>query len=281
MEQAMKNVASQPWTLAAVVVTTLACLAVFALLSVPVAEAQQSSGSEEEIAARVRAELEVRLAQMKSQLSERMQELESLQQFDFQDMERQLETVLDEARLREIIEQSTRYSELQSGFTEERMRRVEEITRRAMQQAEQGLRRAGRVSTFRLRGGCDAFGDTVLEFSEEFGLSDDQVAQIREAQRAARRGRIERNADIEIGEMDLEALYEAEQPDLAGIRTKLEELALLGVDNQMEGLSLRQQVRGILTPEQLEQFEDQRGGGDIRVIISGVGSSWSMSRFGC
>jgi hypothetical protein len=161
------------------------------------------------------------------------------------------------------------------------MRRVEDITRRAMEQAEQALRRAGRVSTLRLRGGCDAFGDTVLEFSEEFGLSDDQVAQIREAQRAARRDRIERNADIEIGEMDLDELYEADQPDLAGIRVKLEELALLGVDNQMAGLSLRQQVRGILTPEQLEEFEDLRGDDDIRVIISGVGPSWSMRRFGC
>lgn len=271
----MKNVASKPWTLAAVVVTTLACLAVFALISVPAAEAQQSGAGEEEIAARVRAELEARLAQIKSQLSERMRELESLQEFDFQNMERRFETAMDQVRLREIIEESTQRFELQSGVAEERMRR-------AMESAQQAVRRAGRVSTLRLRGGgCDAFGDTVLEFSEEFGLSDDQVARIREIQRTARRDRIGRNADIEIGEMDLEALYEADPPDLAVVRAKLEELALLGVDNQMAGLSLRQQVRGILTPEQLEQFEELRSDDDIHIVISGVGSSWSMGRIGC
>lgn len=254
----MKNVASKPWTLAAVVVTTLACLAAFALVSVPVAEAQQSSASEEEIAARVRAELEARMAQVRSQLSERMRELE-----------------------REIIEQSTRYSELQGGFAERRMRRVEEITRRAMEQAEQALRRTGRFSTLRWRGSCDSFGDTVLEFSEDLGLSDDQVAEIREAQRTARRARIERNADSEIGEMDLEALYEAEQRDLASVRAKLEELAMLGVDNQMAGLSLSQQVRGVLTPAQREQLDELRNDDDIHIVINAVGSSWSVGRFGC
>jgi exonuclease VII large subunit len=279
----MKNVASKPWTLAAVVVTTMVCLAAFALVSVPVVEAQQSGASEEEIAARVRAELEARLAQVNQRILEQMRQLEAMREVDVEKLQQELQMLTENgARFRELAELSAqRAAELHSQTSEETRRRTGELTRRAMEQAEQAVRRAGRVSTLRMRGGCNAFGDTVLELSEDLGLSDDQVTQIREAQRTARRDRIERNADVEIGEMDLEALYEADQPDLTSIRAKLEELAILGVDNQMAGLSLAQQVRGILTPQQLEQFEDLRGDDDFRVIISGVGSSWSVGRIGC
>jgi len=47
------------------------------------------------------------------------------------------------------------------------------------------------------------------------------------------------------------------------------------VDSQMASLSLRQEVRRILTPTQLEEWEDMRGNDDIRLVISGFSTSWS------
>ena len=279
----MNNIASKSWTPAAVVVTTLACLAMFALVPAPAAEAQQANAAEEEIAARVRAELEARMAQVNQRLLERMQSLEALRNTEMGELQREFEALqIDESGMRQALERYAQLAtELQGRSTEETRRRTGELTRRAMEQAQVALRRAGRVSTLSMRGGCEAFGDTVLDVSEELELSDDQVDRIRGAQRSTRRDRIERNADIEVGEMDLEALYEGDEPDVAAIRAKLEELALLGVDNQIAGLTLRQQVNQILTPAQRQQLEDLRSDDDVHIIITGVGSGWSMGRSGC
>jgi len=235
----MKSVAFRPWTLAAVVVTTLACLAVFSVVLVSDVEAQQqSSASEAEIAARVRAELEARMAQMSQRMAEQMRQLEMTRAVDMERLQREMEF------------------------------------------AEQAVRRSGGATMY-FGGGCSTFGETVLSMTEELELSDDQVAQIREAQRAVRRDSIARNADVEVGEMDLEALYEADEPDLAAIRAKLEEVALLGVDGKIAGLGLRQQVRAILTPAQRQQFDEQRGESQMYFIVNGAGSSRRVGGFGC
>jgi len=244
----MNNFPSKPWVGAGVAVVALLCLVVFTVAAVPAAGAQQSGASEEEIEARVRAELQARLAQM----TQRLQELEARRAMGM--------------------------SQVQSAA------RSEEALRRALAEVEGAMQRArAGVSTFRLRGGCESFGDTVLDYAEELSLSDDQLAGIRDAQRATRRQEIERNADIEVGEMDLDALYETDDLDLGAIRAQLEELARLGVDNQMAGLTLRQQVNEFLTPEQREQLEDLRGDRDYaRVVVSGVGTSgWRVGRIGC
>ena len=80
---------------------------------------------------------------------------------------------------------------------------------------------------------------------------------------------------------------EVDELDLVAVRATLEELAMLQVDSQMAGLSLRRQVRQILTPTQLEEWSDMRGDDDVHLVISGVSTSWSnigwsnFGRFGC
>ena len=137
----MKNVASKPWTLAAVVVTTMVCLAAFALVSVPVVEAQQSGASEEEIAARVRAELEARLAQVNQRILEQMRQLEAMREVDVEKLQQELQMLTENgARFRELAELSAqRAAELHSQTSEETRRRTGELTRRAMEQAEQAV----------------------------------------------------------------------------------------------------------------------------------------------
>ena len=283
----MKNVASKPWTLAAVAFATVACLVVVVVASVRVVEAgqAQSSATETQNEERVRAELEARM----SQLITRLQELEAGRELDLQDLRRRLETtVVNEARLRELMELRVAEAAAQSNRQVEEARvRVEEITRRAMEAAEQAMQRAGQIRGFTLRSNCDLFGEQVLDHAEELGITEDQAAQIRAAQRAGRRDGIERRADTEVAEIDLEALYEVDELDLAAVRAKLEELAMLQVDSQMAGLSLRRQVRQILTPTQLEEWSDMRGDDDVHLVISGVSTSWSnigwsnFGRFGC
>ncbi|MCH7825794.1 MAG: hypothetical protein IH849_13420 [Acidobacteria bacterium] len=283
----MKNIASKSRTLAAVAFATVACLVVVAVASVPVVEAgqAQSSATETQNEERVRAELEARM----SQLITRLQELEAVRELDLQDLQRRLETtVVNGARLRELMKLRVAGAAAQSNQQVEEVRiRVEEITRRAMEVAEEAVQRAGLVRAFNLRSNCDLFGEQVLDRAEELGITDDQAEQIRAAQRAGRRDGIERRADTEIAEMDLEALYEVDEPDLAAVRAKLEELAMLQVDSQMAGLSLRRQVRQILTPTQLEEWGDLRGDDEIHLVISGVSTSWSsigwsnFGRFGC
>ena len=283
----MKNVASKPRTLAAVAFATVACLVVVAVVSVPVVEAgqAQSSATETQNEERVRAELEARM----SQLINRLQELEAVRELDLQDLQRRLETtVVNEARFRELMELRVAEAAAQSNQQVEEARvRVEEITRRAMEVAEEAVQRAGEVRRFSLRNNCDLFGEQVLDHAEELGITDDQSEQIRTAQRAGRRAGIERRADTEVAEMDLEAFYEADELDLAAVRAKLEELAMLQVDSQMAGLSLRRQVRQILTPTQLEDWDDMRGDDEMHLVISGVATSWSsigwsnFGRFGC
>ncbi len=283
----MKNVASKPRTLAAVAFATVACLVVVVVASVRVVEAgqAQSSATETQNEERVRAELEARM----SQLITRLQELEAVRELDLQDLQRRLETtVVNEARFRELMELRVAEAAAQSNQQVEEARvRVEEITRRAMEVAEEAVQRAGEVRRFNLRNNCDLFGEQVLDHAEELGITDDQSEQIRTAQRAGRRVGIERRADTEVAEMDLEALYEADELDLVAVRAKLEELAMLQVDSQMAGLSLRRQVRQILTPTQLEDWDDMRGDDEMHLVISGVATSWSsigwsnFGRFGC
>jgi len=249
----MKNLPSKLPLAAAV--TTLGCLALVVLLT-PAAQAQQSEAAQAELEARLRAELRQQMrAELQQQMEAELQQAQELNQ-----------------RL------AAQAGTLQMQRAEEEMRRHQE----ALARAEQEMRQRGRsVSTLRLRSGCDRFGETVVDFAEELELTDDQVDQIRDAQRATRRAAIERNADIEVGEMDLEALYEADTPDLTAIRAKLEELAMLGVDRQMAGINLREQVRGLLTQAQREHIEDLRMSDDVRVVISGVGSNRRVGSIGC
>ena len=96
----MKSVASKPWRLAGVAVTALVCRAAVALDSAPVVEAQQSSASEAEIAVRVRAELEARLAQVNQRVLEQMRELEAMREIDFEKLRQQLGALsMDEDRI--------------------------------------------------------------------------------------------------------------------------------------------------------------------------------------
>ena len=84
----------------------------------------------------------------------------------------------------------------------------DDVTIRRLRDIERALGQAGRIrvspgDVFRMRSSASA-GSRVLALAEDIGLTEDQESQIRELQRAVRRGQIRRDADLEIAEMDLE-----------------------------------------------------------------------------
>lgn len=99
--------------------------------------------------------------------------------------------------------------------------------------------------------------DRVLRHAEELGLTDEQVDRVRVAETAHRRAEIERDAGIEIAELDLEGLMgDADSVDLGAVENKMMEIARLRVDGRVADLRLRQEIRSILTAEQREQLEE-------------------------
>ena len=255
----MKNVASAKWTLAVVAVAAVVGLA---LLSIASAEAVQSgqTTSDEEVAARIQAELEARLAQVRTRLEQQIVELHAVREHE----------------LRRVQEQ------LRGQAPDEALRHARESAQRALASAQRDIQRVQRAVTIRGIGGCDSYGELVLDYAEELELAEDQTEAIRAIRRAARRAGIERRADIEVGEMDLEALYEADDPDLAAVRAKLEELAMLEVDKKMAGFTLRREVRSTLTEAQLDELDEMGADHDrIRIVVSGWPTSSNFGLIGC
>ncbi len=161
---------------------------------------------------------------------------------------------------------------LHSQTTDEALRRARESTRRALASAQLAIQRAPGAVTIRGIGGCESYGELALDYAEELELTEDQTDAIRALRRA----------DIEVAEMDLEALYEVADADLAAVRAKLEELAMLEVDNEMAGFMLRQEVRSALTPAQLDELDELGADHDnIRIVVGGWPTRTNFGRIGC
>jgi Spy/CpxP family protein refolding chaperone len=301
MEQAMINVASRPRALAVIATVTLACLLVVAVVSAQAGQpaAPQQEAPQEDIS-RVLAELEARLADLEEQLAALGERLRVRSSAAGEPLDAQL-AALQASRERQLVEsrrqlESVRSRQLEEralveGLEEarERARRqmaevrlaTEQTARRAMESARVVQERSRRIARVTM-GGCGEYGERILGYAEDLELTADQREQIRAAQRAAQRAGIERRADIEVAAMDLESLYEAYNPDLGAIRAKLEELAMLDVEEQVAGLGLRQQVRQLLTPAQREELEAMGERDDVRIVIAGsTGTRSRVSGFGC
>ena len=283
----MKNVASQSRTLAAITVLAVGCLAVLAVASVQATQGGQSTSDEE--VARVRAELEARLAELSTQVERQLAELEALRGHQLAGLTEQMERLhLQETEMRAHLEArlAAVHEHLEGQQVEESVRRAQESARRALASAERALQRAPRnlrvISSSGWSVGCDEYGWEIVDHAEDLALSDAQVEEIRGMQRTFRRNAIQRQADIDVAQMDLELLFEADDPDIGSIRAKLEEVAMLEVEDQIAGLQLRQQVRQVLTPEQADDFDEMREDDrDIRIVVSGVGRLSRFGRFGC
>jgi Spy/CpxP family protein refolding chaperone len=92
--------------------------------------------------------------------------------------------------------------------------------------------------------------------ADELELTDEQKGRIGEIKSSYRRDAIERDAAIEIAQLDLEELEGADAPDLAAIEGKMREIADLKIERRMAEHRIREEVHGLLTAEQLEKVEE-------------------------
>lgn len=163
-------------------------------------------------------------------------------------------------------------------------RRAEtEATARARQMEAERRSRPGRLHAFaRARGlapqlrvrapmafgglfGEGGIAERVLGHAEDLELTDGQTEQIRTLRTDHRRAEIERDAAIEVAELDLEGLMRDEtSADLAAVESKMLEIARLRVEARMAGLRLNREVTSVLTDEQRAQLEDM---GPFRTIF--------------
>ena len=114
--------------------------------------------------------------------------------------------------------------------------------------------------TFRLPGTTmwrsSSLASRVLANADEIELTAQQEQAIRNAQRAHRREKIRRDADMEIAELEIEEMMEDDLVDLDAVEQKLRQVANLQVDDRMAEMRLERNVRGILTAEQLDELRE-------------------------
>lgn len=106
---------------------------------------------------------------------------------------------------------------------------------------------------------------TIFDYKQEIGLSDQQVADIRQAVEALVKQARLQQARLVIAADELETLNSAEA-DLKDIRAKLMEIATLQVDMRYNDIATSRKINGLMTPAQLAKWkkiqEQARAQGD-------------------
>jgi hypothetical protein len=234
---------------------TVAAFALVALVALPVAASQEAgsqelTAQEEEILAKVKEEVKAAMEEMKENLARMKEEIAAMHEGGM--LLREYNAQIDDFELGE--EAMVRELKL-----------AEEETKRAMEGARMAAEmHALRIPELHFVGEAPnvwswrsaEYGSFVLDLAEKLALTDVQKDQIRDLQRENRRQTISRRADIEVAEMDLEALEDTDVPDLTAIRAQLETLGSLKIDEKIAGMQLEQQIRQVLTPEQRTQIDE-------------------------
>lgn len=102
-------------------------------------------------------------------------------------------------------------------------------------------------------------------------LTDEQETQIRTLVRQHMKDAVQTRADIAIQRIDLQALLDADAPDLAKVQDTLQAIASQHADLMYAHIALMQEVKQLLTPEQQEQFRSLR-----RQMMHGRGGMMGM-----
>jgi len=94
--------------------------------------------------------------------------------------------------------------------------------------------------------------------TQQLNLTDVQRAQVQTLLRTHARDVIRLRADIDTMALDVPPLLETEPVDLAKVKQLVQSIAAKRVDLQMAHITLRQDIRKLLTPEQQQQLRTIR-----------------------
>lgn len=95
----------------------------------------------------------------------------------------------------------------------------------------------------------------MLHHQRELGLTAEQVAKLESIRADFTRDAIRREADIRIGELDLDALLRADPVDFEKVEAKVRELAQARADLRIARLRALEQGKAVLTADQRTRLE--------------------------
>jgi Spy/CpxP family protein refolding chaperone len=128
----------------------------------------------------------------------------------------------------------------------------------------------------------------VRMLKEELGLSDEQTKQLKPIVLQAMKTGIQQHADLQIAEIELRELLEANPVDMAQVEAKLKSIEGLRTMLRLTLIKAHEQAQALLTPEQrqkLERLHDRMpgmmGSGSMGMMeMMGEGSAGGMSMRG-
>ena len=118
------------------------------------------------------------------------------------------------------------------------------------------MRRHGRMG--HMLGHSGKFMRHVDRMLEQLELTNEQETKVRSLVREHMKQAIRARADIEVKRLDLRDLLDAESVDLSQVKTLLQSLASQRVELHVAHITLMQEMRTLLTPEQQEKFRSMR-----------------------
>ena len=116
--------------------------------------------------------------------------------------------------------------------------------------------RHGRMG--RMPGHGRRFMRHVERLLDQLDLTDEQETKVRSLVREHMKQAIRANADIEVKRLDLHDLLDAEPVDLAKVKALLQSISSQEVDLRLAHITLLQEIRNFLTPEQQKTLRSMR-----------------------
>jgi Spy/CpxP family protein refolding chaperone len=95
----------------------------------------------------------------------------------------------------------------------------------------------------------------MLEHSQDLGLNPEQEKKLRDLRTEFSKDSVRRTADIRVAQIELNALLEQDQWDVAKIEPKVKQLATLQGDLRVARIKTLAAGRAVLTPEQVEKLK--------------------------
>lgn len=109
------------------------------------------------------------------------------------------------------------------------------------------------------RMGIGATGLRHMErLAQQLGLSDDQRRQVQSLQLNYAKEAIRTRADMAVAHVEVRQLLSADQPDLSQVKDKLQQIASKEAQLRFAHITMMQDIRKLLTPEQQKQWRALR-----------------------
>ena len=95
----------------------------------------------------------------------------------------------------------------------------------------------------------------MLTWKNQLGLSADQERSLKELRGNFEKESIKRTAEIDVAELDLKGLLEADKVDMAKVEASAKKIAMLRADLRVARIKTIEAGKAVLTPEQQEKFK--------------------------